>query len=198
MLTNDNAAQRGAVRATVAQTPEFLQSVMDNPDVKRWISQDHEMGEIPLAAIFDQGIGLEFPGGGFFFHRLGDGVYEVHTVFLPGSKGVAEACQAAAVHMFGATECMRIVTKVAEDNIAARRLTEKTGFKHVRTQPQAFRRNGVDHDVRHYAWDFDDWALAVGIRQAVGHCAEQGQHNKGIRAAYRLAVTNNDYSILEG
>ncbi|PPJ43940.1 MULTISPECIES: hypothetical protein [unclassified Pseudoxanthomonas] len=124
----------------VAKTPEFLQSVMDHPKVRPWIVPDGVDRDIPLAAIFGQGIGLEFDTGGFFFHALGDGVYEVHTLFLLGTTNALDCCKAAAHFMLCGTECTRIVTKVPADNIPAWKLTEKMGFRADQIRPAARQR----------------------------------------------------------
>ena len=36
----------------VAESPDFLQSVIDHPKVRPWIKPDGVEGDIPLAAIF--------------------------------------------------------------------------------------------------------------------------------------------------
>lgn len=182
----------------VATSPDFIQSVMDHPKVRPWIAPDGIDGPLSIAAIFDQGICLEFDGGGFFFHRLGDGVMEVHTMFLPGTHGVADACRAAAEHLFCGTECLKIVTKVPVDNVPAMRLTERVGFRLDYVAAGAFLRGGVAHDVKHYSWDIDLWLRGTeGPRWAYRRCCDMGNRDKGLRLAYRWAVTNDDYSILE-
>lgn len=182
----------------IATDPGFLQEVMDHPAVRPWIAPDGVDGPLPLARIFDQGIGIEFEGGGFFFHRLGDGVVEVHTMFLPHSKGVAGFCAQAAEYLFCGTEVTKIVTKVPVDNIPAMRLTERVGFRLDYVAEKAFRRGGVAHDVKHYSWDIDLWVRGTdGPVWAFKRCCELDNKNKGLRLAYRWAVTNDDYSVLE-
>lgn len=182
----------------VATGPQFLQSVINDPRVWKWLTADGFDSPLQIDPIFDQGIGLEFEGGGFFFHRLGDGVMEVHTMFLPGSHGVADACRAAAEYLFCGTECLKIVTKVPADNVPATRLTEKVGFRLDYVQPQAWLRGGELHDVRHYSWDIDLWVRGTeGAAWARRRCHEMGNQRKGDLLAYRWAVMNHDYSVLE-
>lgn len=181
----------------VADCPEFLQSVIDHPQVRPWLSPDG-FGELPLAQVFHEGIGLEFETGGFFFHRLGDGIYEVHTLFLPGTKNAFECCQAVAHYMFCGTDCVRIVTKVPADNVPAWRLTEKMGFTQDYVRPQAYNRGGQLHDVKHYALTMDLWARGQRSPQWVkGQCDALGNTAKGSRFLYRWAVMNDDPSVLE-
>lgn len=180
----------------IAQTPEFLQSVIDHPDVRPWVAQDSQTGELPLSAVFDQGIGIEFETGGFFFHRLGDGVYEVHTLFLPGTTEAFRACQASAHYMFCGTECTKIVTKVPEDNIRAWKLTEKMGFRSDYVRAKAYTRGGKKHDVRHYSLHMDDWGRDRP-QWVKGQCEIYGNGAKGDRFLMRYAVMNEDPTVLE-
>lgn len=184
----------------IATTPEFLQSVLAHPEVWRWIAPDGaDPNALQLEALFEQGIGIEFETGGFFFHRLGDGVFEVHTLFLPGSENVFQACLAAAHFMFCGTECQRIVTKVPADNVPAWKLTEKMQFRPTHVRERAFQRDGELHDVKHYSLDFDDWMRRQeSPRWVAQQCTELGQQQKAIRALYRWAVVNDDYDILGG
>lgn len=182
----------------VAESPDFLQSVIDHPKVRPWIKPDGVDGDIPLSAIFDQGIGLEFETGGFFFHSLGDGVYEVHTLFLPGTTNAFDCCRAAAHFMFCATECTRIVTKVPADNVPAWKLTEKMGFRADQVRPAAFMRGGVAHDVKHYSLVMDDWMREKGPQWFAQQCALFNNEEKGARGLHRWAVMYDEYQLLEG
>jgi len=181
----------------VAETPDFLQSVIDDPRVFPLIAPDG-VTSAPLSAIFDQGLGLEFDTGGFFFHRLGDGVYEVHTLFRPGTRNAYECCQAAAHYLFCGTDCMQIVTKVPAFNVPAWRLTEKMQFQPTHTRNNAYRHGGELHDMKHYALSMDAWMRQQSNPEWVAEqCTLLGQHGKGVRARYRWAVMNDDYSVLE-
>ena len=182
----------------IAQSPDFLQSVIDHPEVRRWVTKDSELElSLPLSQVFNQGIGIEFETGGFFFHNLGDGVYEVHTLFLPGTKNAFDCCQAAAHFLFCGTDCTRIVTKVPADNIAARKLTEKMGFLPEYTRDKAYTRDGIQHDVHHYALPMDVWARRQSPAWVTAQCEALGQQAKGDRFLHRWAVVNDDYSVLE-
>lgn len=181
----------------VATSPDFLQSVIDHPQVRPWLVQDHDPEKIPLSLVFDQGIGLEFEDGGFFFHNLGDGVYEVHTLFFPSVKDAFACCQAVAHFMFCATDCTRIVTKVPADNVPAWRLTEKMGFIPEYVRSKAYTRGGKQHDVKHYALPMDVWARRQTPAWVKGQCDALGQSEKGSRFLKRWAVMNDDKTVLE-
>lgn len=180
----------------IAASPDFLQSVIDHPKVRRWVAKDEEMElDLPLSKVFEQGIGIEFDTGGFFFHSLGDGIYEVHTLFLPETTNALACCEAAAHFMFCATDCTRIVTKVPEDNVPAWKLTEKMGFIPEYTRPKAYTRNGIEHDVRHYALPMDVWARRQSPAWVKSQCEALGQAEKGSRFQYRWAVVNDSTEI---
>lgn len=178
-----------------AQSPDFLQSVIDHPEVRPWICQDGT-GELDLSLIWNEGIGFESEDGGFFFHRLGDGIYEVHTLYLPGTKTAFQGCQFVAHFMFCGTECTKIVTKVPEDNVPAWKLTEKMGFRADYVREKAYTRGGKRHDVRHYSLHMDDWGKDRP-QWVKGQCDALGNGSKGDRFLYRYAVMNDDYSVLE-
>ena len=137
----------------VAQSPDFLQSVIDAQWA--WIAQDGEM-PVPLADVFDAVLCLEWDDGGFIFLTKGEGTVEVHTLFLPKAKNPKACAEQAAAFIFG-HGFDRIVTHVPADNRHADRLTRRMGFTRTHTEPVAFLRNGIKHDVHHYALVKDDW-----------------------------------------
>lgn len=138
----------------MSTAPDFLQAVMQA--VWRWVAQDDEPA-VTLGPLFDKSVFLECDTGGFVFERKGEGVYEVHTLFLPCVADALGHGKQAAEYMFTQTDCVRIDTQVPADNIPAKRLTEKMGATLIRTEPAAFLRGGVRHDVHHYALGKDAW-----------------------------------------
>ena len=181
----------------IAQSAEFLESVANHPQVRPWLGEDGGPERIELAPLMAEGIGFEFDTGGWFLHGLGDGVYEAHTLFLPGSKDVLTKCLDVIRLLFCGTDCTRIVTKVPADNIAADRLTLKAGFRLDHEQPDAYLRGGVRHAVRYYSLALDDWMRGIGPRQFAAVCADLGNEEKGRRALRRWAVMHNDFTVLE-
>lgn len=142
----------------VSTSPDFLQSVM----AARWKAIGRDTDPVPeLATIWDRCIGLEWDDGGFFFFRVGDGVYEVHTQFLEGAKNPLACAREAVAHMFTHTDCTTISTMVPADNIPAGRLTLAIGGEYVGSEPRAFLRNGELHDIHYYALTKDGWLRAT-------------------------------------
>ena len=181
----------------IATSPAFLASIVNDPRVRPWLVQDTDPAELSIDALFAQGIGLEFDTGGWFLHRLGDGVYEVHTLFLPGSRDVLGKTREAMAAIFCGTDCLRLVTKVPADNKAADRLTRYAGFRLDYVREAAFLRGGIRHDVRHYSLGLDDFVRERGIRWFRDECIALGEPDKGQRAAVRWAVVHDDYAALE-
>jgi hypothetical protein len=138
----------------LATSPDFLQSVMER--VYGWVAQDDEI-DADLSALFPTCLFLEFETGGFVVQPLGGGRWEVHTLFLPGSRDVAACGAEAADFVFNHTDAQLVVTRVPVDNRAADRLTRRMGFAYTHTEPAAFLRKGVRHDVKHYALSRAAW-----------------------------------------
>lgn len=143
--------------------PEFLESVANDPRVFPWVSASPE--PVSLSAIWPTCIGVEFDTGGFLFQKLGAACYEVHTLFLPKSRGVLDCARVAASFMFCATECEEILTKVPVNNIAARRLTEKMGFTKAFSRRAAFGAQDVDY----YRLPLTGWMFHESRLAEVGH-----------------------------
>ena len=143
----------------VATSPDFLQSVIDA--VWGWVAQDDEP-RVPLSAAFDRFVCLENEHGGFVFVPHGGGEWEVHTLFLPTVRDAYSHAREAAAHMFARGDCDRITTQVPADNVPADRLTRRMGFEFTHTEPAAFLRNGVRHDINHYALRKDAWQEQQG------------------------------------
>lgn len=95
--------------------------------------------------MWSSSIFLEFEDGGFVFQHLGNCLWEVHTLFLPKAKSPLWKARQAALHMFCATNCAEIITKVPAFNIPARRLTEQMWFVHDFTRPGAWGEHAIDY-----------------------------------------------------
>lgn len=131
----------------VATSPDFLQSVIDAR--WEWVAQDGEP-RVPLSAAFEHVVCLENEHGGFVFVPKGKGAWEVHTIFLPTVRDALGHAKVAAAVMFARPDCDVIVTQVPADNVPAERLTRAMGFTFTHTEPAAFLRRGVRHDVHHF------------------------------------------------
>jgi RimJ/RimL family protein N-acetyltransferase len=142
----------------VSTSPDFLQSVIDAR--WEWVAQDGEP-RVPLAEAFGRIVALENEHGGFLFFPKGYGIWEVHTLFLHGGHALRSAREAAR-HMFARPDCTAITTQVPADNTPADKLTRAMGFEHIGTEPKAFVRKGIRHDVHHYALTREGWQATEG------------------------------------
>ena len=135
--------------------------------------------------------------GGFIFEKYAEGVYEVHTQFVPEGRGrlALEAAREAARFMFLSTDCVEILTKCKDDNRPAAVLTRVMGFRKL------FRSGACDY----YSLAFEDWraqdasVLAAGQRfhaelEAAGvspNHPEDEAHDRAAGAAYEMFLRGN-------
>jgi hypothetical protein len=110
-----------------------LNVVLNHPEVFRWVSAPGvERFDFTSIAAEPRNVVLMNDHGGFVCVPQGEGVYEVHTQFLPeGRKGALRAAREATAYMFEQTDCVALSTYVPEGNKGAKRLTELMGFAHT-------------------------------------------------------------------
>lgn len=110
----------------VADSPDFLESVANHPRVHPFVCDD-TAGPVRLGEHWQDCIGLEWPEGGFLFHRRDPTTYEVHTLFLPKTPDVDAKAEEALAYIFG-LGAEAIVTQVARDLPHVRRFAVRHGF----------------------------------------------------------------------
>ena len=132
----------------VADSPEFLESVANHPRVYPYVSVKG-CGEIRFGPIWADCVALQWDDGGFLFHRQDEGVYEVHTLFLPGAKDAAGKAQQAREYMFD-NGARLLLTQVPRDLPHVRRFAEKAGFKWFGEAKGAIERESGPVDVDYY------------------------------------------------
>lgn len=132
-----------------------LNAVANDPAVRPWLGG---AGDIDLAQLLvdPANIALQNEHGGFLFCHLGDGRYELHTLFGRSGRGraVLEASAFATRYMFTATDCVEIVTKCPEPNRAADFMARRAGYRPL------FERLGAWEDgsaIRYFWLTFEDW-----------------------------------------
>lgn len=132
----------------IAGSPEFLESVANHPRVYPYVSVKG-CGEIRFGPIWDDCVALQWEDGGFLFHKQDEGVYEVHTLFLPRAKDKHEKAEEALAHMW-ANGARLILTQVARDLPHVRRFAERHGFKWFGEKAGAFERESGPVDVDYF------------------------------------------------
>ena len=105
-----------------------------------------QSADIDVEPLFDSGraVFLGDKQGGFLCYREADGVWSVHTQFLPKARGPSVALKAAAAAkwMFQHTDAVSLTTFVENGNSRAKALSLAVGFEEV-AEAQYFGRTGV-------------------------------------------------------
>lgn len=130
---------------------EGFNEVANNPDVRPWLQGPD--GIVDLAPVISNpaNFALWCDGGGFILVRHEPGIYEVHSLFSPESRGHSVAAMRAGfAYMFERTDADEIVTTVGDDNRAALAFAKMAGFREV------FR----TADGARYSLTLMDWALS--------------------------------------
>jgi len=110
----------------------FLTEVANHPEVRPWLGGDGYI-DLRQAIATPENVALQCDGGGFVFNRIGDALYEAHSLFLPEYRGTfaVRELQAALRYMFTATDCLEILTRVPDGNKAARMFAALAGGREV-------------------------------------------------------------------
>lgn len=133
----------------VADTPEFLESVANHPRVFPYVSVKG-MTEVRFGDRWAECIGLQWEDGGFVMHKQDEGVYEVHTLFLPHAKDRAAKAQEARRYMFDEVGATLLLTQVAKDLPHVRRFAERAGFVRFGGAENAIERDSGFVDVDYF------------------------------------------------
>lgn len=150
---------------------ERLNTVANHPEVRPWVGGT---GVLDLSrAVADQNnvLLMAGDGGGFLLIQQEPGVYEVHSQFVPSSRGeaVVEAAADASHYMFTRTDCVEIRTKVTAGNVAAAALARRMGWEFQFERANAWQAEDGLSSVRYYAKTINQWA------NTAPHLAETGQ-----------------------
>jgi hypothetical protein len=138
----------------------FLNTVANHPDVRPWLGAD----EVDLTAAVSnpQNYTLVCETGGFILSPQAPGVYEVHSMFLPGGDalGFMIRCQE---WMFTRTDCTAITSKVPKANRAAKGLALKGGLGVIFTRDDA-----LFGPTEYVELDLMKWAMRTASLEAHG------------------------------
>jgi hypothetical protein len=145
----------------------FLTEVANHPEVRPWLGGEGFLDLRPAIAT-PENIALQFVGGGFVFHRIGEGLYEAHSLFLPAHRGseAVRCLRAALRYMFTATDCMEILSRVPDGNLAA------DGFARLAGGREAYR---LEHDPKFLGKPVSVRSLTLDMwREADDACWNEG------------------------
>lgn len=132
----------------ISRDAAYLEGVANDPRVFPRVSvrgQDW----IDLTPIWERCVACQFDGGGFVFLPRGDGVWEGHVLFVPGSRGVHAAGVQAFSHLFDVHGAEQVVARLPDDVPAARRLAIRLGFQ-FDSYTEPFPRHSGDVPARLY------------------------------------------------
>lgn len=127
-----------------AETPDFLESIANDPRVRPYIGG---AGECRAGSTWRNSIGLEWDTGGIVFMHEGDGVYDAHLLFLPGTWGVVGKCLKALQYLFTRTNARKLQVKYPTGYARVTRIVRAVGMKHLKDE------DGYSH----YALSALDW-----------------------------------------
>ena len=162
--------------------PAPFNEVANHQDVRPWLGGGD--GPLDLSGLVSNPANFCFLSevGGFIAHKLGEGRYEVHSLFKPEGRGgfAIQCAREGMAFMFLATDCSELVTKCPDGNGAALGLARIGGFQ------EQFRRErcwtfGVETvGVSYQALPLQRWLMRDG------ECLKRGQwfHDK-LEAAKR-------------
>lgn len=132
----------------VADSPTFLESVANDPRVRPFIGPGSE--EVRAGDSWARTLGLEWDTGGIVFMDQGDGVYDAHLLFLPGTQHTLAKCREALRYLFTRTKARKVIGSIPVDNTRARRIASAAGMQHTQ----------VRDGHAHYALTARDWVRA--------------------------------------
>lgn len=129
---------------------ELFEQIANHPDVYPSVSRKG-CGRITFTDVWPACIGIEFGDrGGFIYHRGAPGIYEVHTLFLPGTAHAAEFAAESLRYMFGEGGANLILTMIPGDLPHVRRFALKQGFTKFDESPGGWERESGPVDLEFF------------------------------------------------
>jgi hypothetical protein len=137
-------------------TADLFNEVANHPDVRPWIGHGLDPVDLSQAASDPRNVFLWGVDGGWWLHPLGDGVYEIHSLFLKSGRGKTffEGAREVLRYMFVQTDATEILTKCPDDNRGAIMAAKIVGFR------ERFRRENAwapGVGISYWAFTLDDW-----------------------------------------
>ncbi len=140
--------------------PRPFNEVANHPAVRPWLGGE---GQIDVSAVVSNPANACFitDEGGFIAHKLGDGRYEVHSLFLPEGRGgkALKCARESMAYMFLATDCTELVTKCPDGNGAALGLARIGGFQEQFRREKCWAFNGEMVGVSHQSLTLQRWLI---------------------------------------
>jgi hypothetical protein len=155
----------------IQTSADFANQILNHPAVRPDVADPAE-GPIDIAPIVSNPAHLVLGGeyGVTVWLKYYEGCWEVHTAILPEGRGewAKKFAEASLQHMFTATDCVEVVTRVPQGHLPARTLTLSCGFhEHFVTPPECLFRGGrVSATI--YILSLQDWAMRNPVMLETG------------------------------
>ena len=139
----------------VSDSPAFFERIANDPRVFPAIARK---GREPfdLSGIWPDCIGLEFDTGGWVFHRVSEGVYDAHTLFLPKSLDVRGKAKEALAYLFGNGATL-IIGRIPADLPHAKRLARDMGLTYSHDLDVTMPKQSGDVAIHEYQLTREAW-----------------------------------------
>lgn len=136
-----------------------MNALLNHPLVRPDIGAGDEPVDIAASATDQRNYLMMGEHGGIMLFCLAPGIYECHTAVHPSQRGKWTMGLIASVqkHMFTATDCYEIVTRVPVGHIAALAATQACGMTREFTLPQAAVFRGELADIHVFGMRIQDW-----------------------------------------
>ena len=153
--------------------------IASNPVVRPWLggTQPIDLTETianpeNFAFLTDEG------NGGYIYHKVGIGLYSVHTLSLPEgrTRQMLEARTASLREMFIKSDAVQIDTIVPAGNRGADIWASHAGFREVFTREKAFDLMGEMVDVSYRSLNYIDWAIRDRANREEGRVFHKAIH----------------------
>lgn len=190
-----------------------INEIANDPNVRPWLGGE---GDLDLTNVVADPANISFlsneNNGAYVCHKVGDGVYEVHSLFLPsGRGGYAVDCMREGLrYMFCATDCVELRTKIPDNNEMAKGIGRIAGFQEIFRRENCWlasdRKTGCsyqsmtmdawrsrDPDIRQHGELFHEKLemAKAGIGSALPIHDEDEAHDRAVGASMLMALNGN-------
>lgn len=145
-----------------------LNEIANNPAIRPALGPGNGLDFSGLLNNVDN-VGLIAESGGFVVEKIDQfGLYECHSMFLPGGETVpVNAAHEALRYLFIETDCSEIITKLPQLNTAAKGLARAVGFRTMFERDDAFQyQTGERCAVSYASLPYARWvATAPGLEE---------------------------------
>lgn len=182
----------------------FFNEIANHPDVRPWLGGEGILDLRQTVANPDN-VAMRYLGGGLIYEKQDDGLYEVHSMFLPERRGkyAVTVMRHSLEYLFTHTDCLEILTRVPDGNRAADGFARLAGGREVyrlEHDPKLF---GAPVSVRSLTLDMwrsrSEMCLSAGqsfhdaLERAGEHDGhpEEDAHDRAVGASVLMFRANN-------